>query len=82
MERLSLVHFVDFTLDVINDPRHCSSMGMNIVEYKTLAFENLYLRWIEVYVLSHKCVVVLAVDFYREFVLGWGKVVSLHLCQR
>ena len=56
-------------------------MGMNIVEYKTFAFKDLDLRWIEVNVLSHKRVVVLAVDLYLEFVLGRGKVVGLHLCQ-
>ena len=43
-EWLSLVHFVEFFLNFFKNPWHLTCVSLNIVEFKTLAFELLNLR--------------------------------------
>ena len=48
LKRLALVHLVDFVLELIKDPRHRSFEGLNIIQFKILAFQDLNLRQVNV----------------------------------
>ena len=43
-KRLTLINAVDFLLKLIEEPRHRISKSLNIVDFETLAFEDLNLR--------------------------------------
>ena len=54
-------------------------MSLNIVELKTFAFEGLDFGRVEVNLFFGERIIIVAIDFDDEFVLGRGQVVSLHL---
>ena len=70
--RLTLIHSVEFVLELIKDPWHRSGMSLNFVDFETLALQNLNLRGVKADFFFDECVVILSVDLQDELVFGRG----------
>ena len=76
---LTLIYFVDLFLEFIEDPRHRSGVSLNIIDFKTFAFQELDIRWVETNNFFYEYEVVFSIDFNDELVFRWGQKVDPHL---
>ena len=68
--RLTLVSSEDFLIELIKDPWHRSGVSLNVVDFETLALQDLNLRGVKADFFFDECVVILSIDLQDELVFG------------